>query len=124
MTEMKKIRVTMPNGDKYDIPYDFVADVRAKYYAKKDSEEDGDDYNEVYKQEMEAANEDTYNVYDWLVNNMNWSDVAHVAKLVPRDNHFLSEKELTQGIMNGKKEIISVGDNGKEKIIDVYGDDE
>lgn len=66
---MKKISINTPNGQYY-LPLSVVADSRASYYASK-----GDSYQEEYDWVMEGG----YEAIDWLMNNMDWSDVKGMA---------------------------------------------
>ena len=77
---MKYIRVTMPDGSRWDVPAGLVAADRAAYYADQ-----GDNYEEEY---------------DYT---MNWSDVEHAASFVAQDAGAVDYQE---GWVNGKKEIV------------------
>ena len=100
---MKYIRVEMPDFSKWDIPADFVAKARAKYYADKEGT-DSKSWNKVYKEEYEYTMEDSFELTDWLNCNMNWNDVKDIAKKISEIK--LAEEDLQEGIVNGKKEII------------------
>lgn len=75
---MKKyLRVTMPDGSKWDVPAQIIASNRARYYAKLDSgEESGEPYNTIYALELSADDDE---LIDWAANNMNWNDVEGCA---------------------------------------------
>ncbi len=101
---MKYIRVEMPDFSKWDIPADFVAKARAKYYADKESTNNFKTWNKVYSEEYKYTMEDDYELTDWLACNMNWKDVKGIAIKV--EDNILTEEQLQEGICNGKKEII------------------
>ena len=103
---MKYIRVTMPDLSKWDIPADFIAKARAKYYADKEGT-DSKSWNKIYNEEFKYVMEedgDGYELKDWLANNMNWEDVKKVAKKISEMK--LAYEDLQEGIINGEKEII------------------
>lgn len=77
---VEKVRVTFSNGERYDIPAEFIAEHRADYYASKYEGEEGT-YDEVFEKEMWVV-DDRLELLDWLSNNMNWSDVADAAEFV------------------------------------------
>lgn len=111
---MKKyLRVTMPDGSKWDVPAQIIADQRARYYAKHDTVSDidpggqkpGDEpYDSIYAVELDYAMKSDYELKDWAANNMNWSDVEESAILV---KHAGNEVEYQEGWVNGEKEIIT-----------------
>ena len=73
------LRVEMPNGTVFVVPIKPIALSRAEYYASE--------FNDNVELSLQ---EDTiplfeyshYEIEDWFVNNMNWSDIAGEAKLV------------------------------------------
>lgn len=81
--------VRFPDKRNYQIPARFIAEDRAKYYAKLDSEKEGASsalsalsaFQRVFESEVEFALGDSFELLDWANNNMNWSDVQGVAKL-------------------------------------------
>lgn len=91
---MKYLRVTMPDGSRWDVPAGLIAANRAAYYADQ-----GDNYEEEYDYTMS----DDYQLTDWAANNMNWSDVQHVAVEVAREGDAVDYQE---GWVNGEKEIV------------------
>lgn len=100
---MKLLVVNMPNGYKYSIPADVIADNRAKYYAKLDSVQDGVDYDTIYKKEFDYTVNDESELIDWASNNLNWADV--------KDHASIKDKleivwDMEDGWMNGEKHII------------------
>lgn len=82
-TREKMYSVKMPDGSWWSIPADIIAIDRAKYYAKKDSEDGDGDYGTILKQEyeyvMSGSDDDYYELHDWASNNMNWKDVKDKA---------------------------------------------
>jgi len=79
---MKRLKVTFSNGEIFYIPAMIIAEDRAKYHAKLDSERGDGEYDEVYKLEIEYALSDTFEIIDWANNNMNWSDLVEHARLI------------------------------------------
>lgn len=112
---MKYIRVTMPDLSKWDIPADFIAEARAKYYADREVEDCVRSlgtgqivppllWNETFQEEYKIAIEDDYELKDWLSNNMNWDDVKDIAEKISEIK--LADEDLQEGIVNGEKEIV------------------
>jgi len=101
---MKSLRVTMPDGNKYDVPVDLIALHRAEYYAKHDTgKSSGPEFDKAIKQEFDYAMKNADEIMDWAPNNMNWSDVSEHAKKVAKP---LSPEDFQEGWLNGDKEII------------------
>jgi hypothetical protein len=97
----KYLRVTMPDGSQWDIPAEIVADDRAKYYAKIDTDT-------TYKEEYEYTLSDDSEIFDWAANNMNWDDVKdHAVKV---SEYHMTAADFQEGWVNGEKEIIEKGD--------------
>lgn len=92
----KHLRVTMPDGSKYDVPARIIADDRAKYYA-------GNDPETTYQEEFDFTMGDDFELQDWAANNMNWEDVAEHAIKVDEP---LPPVDFQEGWINGKKEIV------------------
>ena len=82
---MKVLRVTMPDGSKWDVPLRLIARDQAAYYKTTIDEE--------------LKNENA--LLDWAPNNMDWSDVAEWAKRV--DGATINYQD---GWVNGDKEIV------------------
>jgi len=92
---MKVLRVTMPNGDIYQIPAKVIAEDKARYYAK----EHGASYTSIIHETMN----DDYEIEDWASNNMNWDEVEKFAKLVSR-----IPVDFQKGWVNGEKSVVHV----------------
>jgi len=92
---MKFLRVTMPDGSKWDVPARVIAENRAKYYAEVDSDT-------TYQEEFEFTMSDNYELKDWAAGNMNWSDVENHAQYVINP----PTPDYQEGWVNGEKEII------------------
>lgn len=73
MDEMKRVRVKY-NGYTWSFPAHLIAKDRAQYYAEHDEET-------TYSEEFDFTINDDYQLKDWFVNNMNWSDVSKYARL-------------------------------------------
>lgn len=92
----KQIHVTMPDGSIWAVPAELVARHRAAYYAAKEGEASG-------KREYAYAlgmNDDV--LVDWAENNMNWTDVAHAARLYMR----AGSVDFQEGWLNGAKRVV------------------
>lgn len=98
------LRVTMPNGDKYDVPIMAIAMNRAKNYA---SEFGGDIQESLIKDTQPLFEDAHYEISDWAANNMDWDMIASCAIKVPRPDLELTPEEFQDGWVNGEKEIVS-----------------
>jgi len=78
---MKYLKVTFSDERVFKIPAQFIAENRAAYYAKSDSESGADGYDEIFKEEVGwvMEEEDSFEICDWAFNNMDWKDVKDVA---------------------------------------------
>ena len=92
---MKKIRITMNDGSKWEVPASVVAKNRATYYTEKDKDVT---YQEEYDYTMSEDDE----LLDWAANNMNWEDVEKSAIRVS-----VADIDFQEGWVNGEKEIIN-----------------
>ena len=68
---MKALTVTMPDGSIWAVPVLMVATNRATHYAH---EFDGDVERSLAEDTLPLFESYEYEVADWAVNNMNWSD--------------------------------------------------
>lgn len=86
----KHLRVTMPDGSKWDVPIGIIARSYVGHYGEADATLDEmiDRYNEE--------------LVDWAENNMGWSDVAGEARQVGA----AETVDYQDGWMNGDKEIV------------------
>ena len=91
----KYLRVTMPDGSKWDVPALLIVQHRAREIVKIDSQTSFD-------KEVEYALSDEYEITDWAANNMNWKDVVLQAQIVSEDR----EIDYQEGWINGDQEII------------------
>ena len=78
MKTTKKIRITFPCGDIFDVPVHIIAAARAKYYANNDLKH-GRSYDKTYKAEYEYTSENDDEILDWVQNNTNWDDLEKFA---------------------------------------------
>jgi len=97
---MKVLRVTMPDGSKWDVPADAVARNRAKHYA--DTKTHGASWQARFDDEYAYTMDEDDELVDWAKNNMNWSDVEVVAvrSAVPADVDF------EEGWANGEMKVV------------------
>lgn len=86
--------VTMPDGTKWSVPVQVIADSRDTHYA--DEQEDTIGF-------IRAGGLSRFEIQDWAGNNMNWSDVKDYATEVPRP--FGLKVDFEEGWSNGEKEI-------------------
>ena len=95
-----KLRVTMPDGSRWDVPVEIIARNRAENYKNEfhDSVEES-----LAEDTIPTFLEDTFEIEDWAANNMNWSDVKHLAVKV---NEPLPVIDWEEGWCNGEAEVI------------------
>lgn len=75
----KYLTVEMKDGSIWGVPVEMIARNRAEHYA---SEFDGDIERSLAEDTLPLFGEAHYEIYDWAVNNMNWSDFeGHQVKL-------------------------------------------
>ena len=103
----KYLRVTMPDGSKWDVPAKFIAEDRAHYYAKRDASKrpvmTPEQFAEVFAEEVKYCIENDYELKYWAENNMNWIDVTHLATMVPT---VPPKVDYQEGWVNGPKEVV------------------
>lgn len=93
--KQKYLRVTMPDGSKWDVPALLIAQHRAREIVETDTETSFD-------AEVKFALEDEYEIKDWAANNMDWKDVVLQAQIVNEDR----KVDYQEGWINGEQEII------------------
>lgn len=103
---MKMLRVTMPDGSKWDVPAQIIAADRATYYADHDNPEGSsvEELAKTYREEFDYTMQHPSVIKDWSSNNMNWSDVQDKAVRVADP----TTGDYQEGWMNGEKEIVEV----------------
>ncbi len=100
----KVLRVTMPNGDIWDVLAHLIAHERAVYYANRDhGEDDSKEKLGTYTEEYEYAMDDEGTLIDWAEGNMDWKDVAKYATLIES-----AAVDLQEGWVNGDKEVVEI----------------
>lgn len=72
----KRIYLNMENGEVYSVLYSEPLEARARYYADKDEDT-------TYEQEVNDFQDEHYEVYDWLTNNMEWYECKSMRKEEP-----------------------------------------
>lgn len=95
--------VEFSDGSRWEVSARLIAESRAKYYAKLDSERGDGEYDGVLAIEMEHALTDEYELIDWAKNNMNWSDVEKFATELPRYKHIDKQAEWPNADMEVKR---------------------
>lgn len=96
----------MPHG-LFDIPASVIAEDRAKYYAKLDSERGEGLYGDIYRKELEYTLDDNSELLDWAANNIDWKDVEQHASPVIEQIKPPTREEIYQAWTNAKKKVIS-----------------
>lgn len=97
---MKVLRVNMPDGSKWDVPVEFIANNRAEHYAH---EFNGNVQQSLDEDTLPLFEADHYEIEDWAANNMNWSDVERMATMAVS-----GETDYQEGWVNGDKTVIDV----------------
>lgn len=93
-----EMHITMPDGSVWGVPVKAIARHRAAYYAG----EFGNDLERSLEEDtLPMFNDMPSEIADWASNNMDWSDVRVVARLVspPR----MSDRDFQEGWVNGSK---------------------
>lgn len=67
------------NGERWSVPVMIIARDRAKYYAENDDDFVGDFEKSLNEDTIPLFESDDYEVKDWAINNMNWSEVKEFA---------------------------------------------
>ncbi len=101
MTEMKVIRVTMPDGSVWQVPAEVVIQNRTDYYVQHDGES-------VREEELRFVSENDYVLMDWARNNMNWEDVAGKAVMVKP----APSVDFNEGWCNGQMAVLDLEGGG------------
>lgn len=98
---MKVLTVTQTDGSVWAIPVMIIAADRAKHYAH---EFDDNVQRSLDEDTMPLFDNDPFEIEDWAVNNMNWSDVA---------SHAFKTKDapppdFQEGWMSGEKNVVDL----------------
>lgn len=102
----KVLEVEMPDGSVWGVPVDVIARNRAAHYA---GEFDGDIEKSLVEDTLPLFAEDDYEIEDWAVNNMNWTDVAaHAIRL--RDAAPMTPDDFQDGWVTGEKSVCEAPD--------------
>jgi hypothetical protein len=78
----KKLIIKFHKGITYEVPTTFIAESRANYYAEVDGYERD---SQEYLDEIRYALDDEFELFDWVQNNMNWSDLKDYAVRIDDD---------------------------------------
>jgi len=84
---MKFLRVTMPDGSRWDVPAQVVVDDYRRHYGGTEPEPDD------------------YELKDWAAGNMDWADVVEHARKIA-DGPALDAHDFQEGWVNGEKEVV------------------
>lgn len=95
------MRVTMPDGTRWDVPVAVIARNRAERYK---GEFDNDVERSLAEDTLPLFTADEYEIQNWAENNMNWRDVMHFARAVRREQ----DPDHQDGWVNGDKEFIDL----------------
>lgn len=94
--------VDAPDGSRWAVPVLAIALDRAAHYAK---EFDGDAERSLEEDTMPLFEADPYNVQDWAVNNMNWSDVKAYSYIYAPAKP-ITDEDMQDAWMEGAKEVV------------------
>ncbi|CAA2366800.1 hypothetical protein [Xanthomonas phage Olaya] len=94
--------VNAPDGSRWAVPVLTIARDRAKHYA---SEFDGDVERSLDEDTMPLFEASPYEVQDWAVNNMNWSDVKPDARIYAPAKP-ITDDDMQEAWMSGDKEVL------------------
>lgn len=86
----------MPDGSRWDVPAEFIAKHRARYFV------DNDPKNSYFDKEVKFVLEDDSVLMDWAANNMDWKDVKEHARIVEET----MVVNYHEGWINGAQEVI------------------
>lgn len=92
-----QMRVEMPDGSRWDVPLQVIADSRDEYYSADAEDTIGF---------IRAGELDAYDLTDWAANNMNWDEVRKYAVPLPASEN--QKPDYQEGWVNGDKEIIGL----------------
>ncbi len=95
----RNLIVEMPDLSLWAVPVMVIARDRAKHYA---SEFGGDIERSLNEDTIPMFTDDEYEIADWAVNNMNWSDVKEHATRLPSPP---VEIDWEQGWLSGAKRL-------------------
>jgi hypothetical protein len=76
---MKNLSIEMPDGTEWLVPVHFIAENRAKYFSEQYKS-----YTESFEATIILFDSRPGAIVDWAANQMEWSDIKDVAKLVDR----------------------------------------
>ena len=94
----KKLVTTMPDGSKWAVPVEVIANNRAKEYA---DEFDDDIARSLTEDTAPLFEGDEFEIEDWAANNMDWDDVCDHAECIE-----LADCDYQEGWVNGDKEVV------------------
>lgn len=97
----KHLKVIMPDSFIYGVPVEFIARHRAEYYASKDYA--GDVTKSLIEDTLPLFESDDYEIQDWAVNNLNWSDVKNSAVILGKS---LCDNDMEDAWANGEHSIV------------------
>lgn len=102
MTRPQFFKVTMRDGSVWSIPVEVIARDRAENYKE---EFDNDVERSLAEDTWPLFESDPYEVVDWAINNMNWSDVENSALRITAPPP-LTADDFQEGWMNGDNEVV------------------
>lgn len=94
--------VDAPDGSRWSVPVMTIARDRAKHYA---AEFEGDVDRSLNEDTLPLFESDHYEVQDWAVNNMNWSDVKAEARIYAPAKP-ITDDDMQEAWMSGSKEVL------------------
>lgn len=94
------LQIVMPDASKWAVPVQKIAEHRAAHYAH---EFDGDLQRSLDEDTLPLFAGSEYDIEDWAINNMNFSDFAGIAVCTQLPN-----VDYEEGWCNGEKEIVEI----------------
>lgn len=99
---MSDLQATLPDGSRWRLAAEPIAQSYALYYAQADAgpadEIDAEQYPNYkteleasYREHLEQALADPAALIDWVQNNMDWEEIAHFAQRLPPEPVDLAE---------------------------------
>ena len=94
----KFMTVTLPDGSVWSVPVEMIARNRAEHYAH---EFDNDVERSLKEDTIPLFKSDKYEIQDWAVNNMNWSDFdGHQVRIT------YGQPDFQEAWLNGEKGFV------------------
>lgn len=100
---LSKLVMTMENGEKWEVDVNDITRNKAEYFYSQ-YPHDYVSFEDARDQILDDFNKDPHMARDWMINNMNWSDLNAVRVFTPQPTDF------PEDWMNSEIEYIRVKD--------------